>query len=46
MCRFHVAAGADTTCKTFSGAIAKVSKQQPWEVVSFSYWLIKPWYHN
>jgi hypothetical protein len=30
----------------FSGAIAKVSEQQPSEVVSFSYWLIKLWFHT
>jgi hypothetical protein len=31
---------------TFSGAVAKVSYQQPSEVVSFSYWSIKLWFHN
>jgi hypothetical protein len=48
MCRFHVAADADTAHKTifrrrqlFSGAVNKVSEQQPSEVVSFSYWSIK-----
>jgi hypothetical protein len=54
VCRFHVAAGADTVHKTvfrrhqlFSGAIAKVSEQQPSsEVISFSYWSIKLWFHT
>jgi hypothetical protein len=40
VCRFHVAAGAEATPKhgainKFSGAVAKVSKQQPSEVVFF-----------
>jgi hypothetical protein len=44
---FHVVAGADTALpKTPSGAVAKFSQQQPSEVISFSYWSIKPWYHN
>jgi hypothetical protein len=30
----------------FSGAVAKVSEQQPSEVVSFSYWSIKVWFHT
>jgi hypothetical protein len=43
VCRFHVAAGA---VNKFYGTIAKVSEQQPLEVVSFSYWSIKLWFHN
>jgi hypothetical protein len=53
VCRFHVAAGADTAHKTifrhrqlFSGVVAKVSEQQPSEVVSFSYRSIKLWFHT
>jgi hypothetical protein len=53
VCRFHIAAGVDTAHKTifkhrqlFSGAVAKVSEQQPSEVVSFSYWSIKLWFHT
>jgi hypothetical protein len=34
--RFHVAAGAEATHQTFFGAVAKISKQQPSEVISFS----------
>jgi hypothetical protein len=30
----------------FSGTIAKVSYQQPSEVICFSYWSIKPWFHT
>jgi hypothetical protein len=30
----------------FSGTVAKVSEQQPSEVVSFSYWSIKLWFHT
>jgi hypothetical protein len=49
VCRFHVAAGAEATpyagaINKFSGAVAKVSLQQPSEVVSLSYWSIKPWF--
>jgi hypothetical protein len=51
VCRFHVAAGAKATPQIgaiykFSGAVAKASKHQPSEVVSFSYWSIKPWFHT
>jgi hypothetical protein len=51
VCRFHVAAGAEATpqigaINKFSGAVAKVSKHQPSEVVSFSYWSIKLWFHT
>jgi hypothetical protein len=30
----------------FSGVVAKVNEQQPSEVVSFSYWSIKLWFHT
>jgi hypothetical protein len=30
----------------FSIIVAKVSEQQPSEVVSFSYWSIKLWFHT
>jgi hypothetical protein len=51
VCRFHVAAGTEAiprqgAINKFSGAVTKVSQQQPSEVVSFSYWSIKLWFHN
>jgi hypothetical protein len=46
VCRFHIAAGTVNHEQTIFWRLAKVSWQQPSEVVSFSYWSIKLWFHT
>jgi hypothetical protein len=43
---FHVAASVDHAPSTIFWRPAKVTQQQPSEVISFSYWSIKLWFHT